>query len=137
VARVLTSNEVEAGVAYHLVVLCDEDVDENVPTPDKVGHAWLSTGASTVLLQSAGDIGTALFTLELWDDQPPSLDQVVWPASESVTLRLPSGILCVRQMAMGRIPAVFDVSEPGTYRVRLAWREDHEGFLLAQFWAGR
>jgi hypothetical protein len=133
----LTRDEVEVGIAYHLVVLCDEDVDENVPTPDKVGHSWLSTGTSTVLLQSAGDIGTALFTLELWDDQPPALDQATWPTSELVTLTLPSGVLCVRQMTMGRIPAVFDAGEPGDYHIRLAWRENHEGFLLAQFWTGR
>jgi hypothetical protein len=129
--------EVEVGVAYHLVVLCDEDVDENVPTPDKVGHSWLSCGTSTVLLHSAGDIGSALFTLELWDDRPPSLGLDVWPVSEVVRLTLPSGVLCVRQTAMGRIPAVFDVGEPGDYLVRLAWREDPEGLLLAQFWAGR
>ena len=137
VALLLNSDQVEVRIAYHLVVLCDEDVDENVPRPDMAGHSWLSAGASTVCLQSAGDIGVALFAFELWDDQPPSLNQAEWAATETLKLTLPSGVLCVRQITLGRTPEVFEKDEPGDYHVRLAWREAEEGFLLAQFWAAR
>jgi hypothetical protein len=117
-------------------------VDEDPPTPRQIGHPWLSVGTAYVLLESAKDISMARFRLELWDALPPPLD-ADWPASEIVTLSLPSGRLGVHQIAAGTLFDVFDVGGPGRYQVRLAWREGGEwdpevvrpqAWLLAQFW---
>ncbi|GLZ01015.1 hypothetical protein [Actinoplanes sp. NBRC 103695] len=140
-SEMLSSAETDVIVAYRLVGLIGGEVDEDLPTPSQIGHPWLSAGTSSVLLQSAEDIGQAQFRFELWDGAPPQLG-ADWPHSEVVTLVLTDGGLNVDQIDAGSVHDVFDVGEPGRYRVRLAWREADwdpmaegpQAWLLAQFW---
>ena len=143
VPGMVSSAEVEVYFRYRLLGLQDRAADESPPTPHQVGHPWISAGTSYVLLESAEDITMARLRFELWDEQPPPLDQADWPVSEVVRLYLPSGSLAVHEITDYQ-PDVFDVGAPGPYLVRLAWRPGErwdpevvkpEKVLLAQFWS--
>ncbi|WP_033344040.1 hypothetical protein [Catenuloplanes japonicus] len=55
-SSILEAEEADIGVAYRLVELFDGEGDEALPTPRTVGHAWVSAGILTVLLESPEDI---------------------------------------------------------------------------------
>jgi hypothetical protein len=139
--RMLDSTEVDATVAHRIVGLCDSESGEYVEPPYGEGQPWISVGTSRLLLNSGEDIYKVRFLFELWDGQPPAVDENEWPRSELVSIYLPSGRVGVEnpQFQEG---IVFDVDRPGRYHLRLGWRpaewdrEGHEpqAFALAQFW---
>jgi hypothetical protein len=138
------SAEILVTVDYRCVGLLDVTCDDS-DKPPVAGRdgAWLGTTYGNVYITNVGNevVFDGHMRLETWDG-PAVFDPGTWDRSDVITVDLPSGVLGVDQITMGRQSDVYRLPEGQVWHTRVAWRTDPSGdpdqlasaSILVQFW---
>lgn len=136
-ARVLVT------IDYRRVGILDVTCDGGPKPPfEGMSGPWLATTPGNVYLHNVDDevVFDGHLRLETWDG-PADFDPSDWQRSEVIEMDLPSGVLGIDQITMGRQSDVYRLPA-GRWRTRLAWRTDppaapddlNTASILVQFW---